>query len=32
MELEIPKSSVKSVQVVWTRSQTAAESAAAGSR
>lgn len=32
VELEIPKDTVKSVQVVWTQSQTAAESAAAGGR
>jgi len=32
MELEIPKSTVRTVRVVWTKSQTAAESAAAGSR
>ncbi|HQW82664.1 MAG TPA: hypothetical protein PLQ74_12445 [Pseudomonadota bacterium] len=32
MELEIPRSTVAAVQVVWTKSQTAAASAAAGSR
>ena len=32
MELEIPKDTVRSVQVVWTKAQTAAASAAAGSR
>jgi len=32
MELEIPRSTVASVQVVWTKSQTAAAAAAAGGR
>ncbi|HWT15186.1 MAG TPA: hypothetical protein VN581_05335 [Patescibacteria group bacterium] len=32
MELEIPKATVKSVQVVWTRAQTAAAAASAGGR
>lgn len=32
MELEIPRDTVKSVQVVWTKAQTAAAAAAAGGR